>query len=91
MPSDLAPATTPRAILLVDDDEGVREALSGQLEMEGYAVTVAEDGRAAHRRVQAEPRGAGTDDGLRRDGMVVLVGRALQPVGREVYPQQVTA
>ena len=34
-------------ILVVDDDESVRDALGGQLECEGYAVTLCADGAAA--------------------------------------------
>jgi response regulator RpfG family c-di-GMP phosphodiesterase len=37
----------PRPLLLVDDDPGVRDALGGQLELEGYAVTTAADGAQA--------------------------------------------
>jgi response regulator RpfG family c-di-GMP phosphodiesterase len=47
MPLEPASSSAPRTILLVDDDAGVREALGGQLEMEGYAVFTAEDGPRA--------------------------------------------
>jgi response regulator RpfG family c-di-GMP phosphodiesterase len=48
MPLDLHPSSSDSgAILLVDDDPGVRDALGGQLEVEGYAVTTAADGPQA--------------------------------------------
>jgi CheY-like chemotaxis protein len=34
-------------ILLVDDDEGIRDALTSLLDMEGYSVMTAEDGEQA--------------------------------------------
>src|SRR5262249_8898187 len=45
--SSTTPVVEPRAVLLVDDDPGVRDALGGQLELEGYAVTTAADGPQA--------------------------------------------
>ncbi len=47
MPTPIPAHAEARQILLVDDDEGVRVALGGQLEMEGYDVTTAEDGSEA--------------------------------------------
>jgi response regulator RpfG family c-di-GMP phosphodiesterase len=48
MPLDPAPAPPgSRAVLLVDDDPGVRDALGGQLEVEGYTVMTAADGPQA--------------------------------------------
>jgi CheY-like chemotaxis protein len=42
------------AILVVDDDEGVREAMRALLESEGYAVATASDGAEAIERLRAE-------------------------------------
>jgi DNA-binding NtrC family response regulator len=42
-------------ILVVDDEEIVRESLSGWLLEDGYTVATAPDGRAALERLQAEP------------------------------------
>ena len=39
--------TGPRRVLVVEDDEGIRETLKDLLELEGYDVAVAEHGRAA--------------------------------------------
>lgn len=39
----------PRSILLVDDDEGIREALSETLSDEGFSVATAANGREAMR------------------------------------------
>ena len=36
--------TMPKRVLLVDDDKGIQETLEAMLEMEGYEVTIAEDG-----------------------------------------------
>jgi DNA-binding response OmpR family regulator len=43
-----------RKILIVDDDAAVRGLVRDVLEIEGYEVTVAEDGFAALRRIDAE-------------------------------------
>jgi two-component system, NtrC family, response regulator AtoC len=42
-------------ILVVDDEEIVRESLAGWLEKDGYLVATAPDGAAALERVRAEP------------------------------------
>jgi two-component system, NtrC family, response regulator AtoC len=42
-------------VLVVDDEEIVRESLSGWLEKDGYSVETAPDGRSALDRIQAEP------------------------------------
>jgi two-component system, NtrC family, response regulator AtoC len=42
-------------ILVVDDEEIVRESLSGWLEKDGYSVETAPDGRSALARIEAEP------------------------------------
>jgi two-component system, NtrC family, response regulator AtoC len=42
-------------VLVVDDEEIVRESLSGWLEKDGYRVETAPDGRKALERIQAEP------------------------------------
>ena len=43
-------------VLVVDDDPGVREALAGALEDEGYGVTCAEDARVALRLLERGAR-----------------------------------
>lgn len=45
----------PKRILLVDDQEIVREALGGFLESEGYEVVEAGDGNAAIEKLKEEP------------------------------------
>ncbi|MCP3099655.1 response regulator [Myxococcus sp. K15C18031901] len=47
-----------RPLLVVEDDEDIREALQGYLELQGYAVQVARDGREALERLEALPRPA---------------------------------
>ena len=48
--------TTPRTrILVVDDEEIVRESLAGWLEKDGHAVTTAADGPSALAHLKAEP------------------------------------
>lgn len=42
-------------ILVVDDEEGLRQSLAANLELEGYEVVEAPDGRAALSQVRAEP------------------------------------
>jgi two-component system, NtrC family, response regulator AtoC len=42
-------------VLVVDDEEIVRESLLGWLEKDGYTVDTAPDGRTALARIQAEP------------------------------------
>jgi two-component system response regulator MprA len=42
-------------ILVVDDERAVRESLRRALELEGYAVELAEDGEQALRRLEREP------------------------------------
>ena len=42
-------------ILVVDDDPAIRQLLTDVLEMDGYEVSVAVDGLAAVREVQAAP------------------------------------
>ena len=42
-------------ILVVDDEEIVRESMAGWLEKDGYAVTTAPDGPTAVERLRAEP------------------------------------
>jgi len=39
-------------ILVVEDDEGIRTGLVTKLELEGHTVEVAEDGRAAQKRIE---------------------------------------
>ncbi len=42
-------------ILIVDDEEGIRESLSGILEDEGYSIVTAESGEQALKIVQEQP------------------------------------
>jgi CheY-like chemotaxis protein len=37
-------ATTPKTVLVIDDDDGLQESLEALLEMEGYQVLLARDG-----------------------------------------------
>jgi CheY-like chemotaxis protein len=49
------PKTTPeKHVLIVEDDEAVREALATFLEVEGYPVLVAGDGEEALRQLRAQ-------------------------------------
>jgi two-component system response regulator AtoC len=72
---------TPR-ILIVDDEEIVRESLSGWLEKDGYAVATAPDGRRALERVKESPWSILLVD-LKMPGMdglqVLEEARKLQP------------
>src|SRR5436309_7730041 len=43
-------------VLIIEDDPELREALSGLLSSEGYAVTTATDGQAGLDRLRAPPR-----------------------------------
>jgi FixJ family two-component response regulator len=61
-------AATPLRILLVDDDEAVREALGVSLETLGYAVDYAEDGRSALAQVDRQRPAAIVTD-LQMPGM----------------------
>ncbi len=47
--------TSPARVLVVDDNEALRDNLAEALEMEGYAVAVAPDGEAALARLSQEP------------------------------------
>ncbi len=58
-PAQPAPYSGKRTILVVDDEEVVRELLSGLLSQEGYEVLRAEDGKAAV--ALFESRGASID------------------------------
>jgi len=49
------PETNVPKILVVDDNEQVRELLQDFLEARGYAVSLAEDGQQALAAVEAEP------------------------------------
>jgi len=64
MPSAPAPATEPEIrptasakplVLVVDDDESMRELLQRQMELDGYRVTAAKDGFRAIREIEASP------------------------------------
>ncbi|MBN1210596.1 MAG: response regulator [Myxococcaceae bacterium] len=45
-------------ILIVEDDADIREALQGFLELKGYEVSMASDGREALERLEHPPRPA---------------------------------
>ena len=47
----MAEDSTSTRILVVDDEEIVRESLGGWLEKDGYSVEVAEDGPAAVKKL----------------------------------------
>jgi CheY-like chemotaxis protein len=57
-PAQTAPSESGdrRPILVVDDDEDVRETLRDALEMHGYTVATAENGRAALDALAVMPR-----------------------------------
>jgi len=48
-------SNSPARVLVVDDNEGMRENLAEALAIEGYAVAVAADGEAALARLAEEP------------------------------------
>ncbi len=48
-------ASPPTRVLVVDDNEGLRENLAEALELEGYEVMVAEDGAGALARLAQGP------------------------------------
>jgi CheY-like chemotaxis protein len=48
-------APSPSRILVVDDNDALRENLAEALEIEGYPVVVAADGKAAIERLAEEP------------------------------------
>ncbi|MCE9670980.1 response regulator [Myxococcus stipitatus] len=50
----MAPSTD-RPLLVVEDDADIREALQGYLELQGYRVRVAKDGREALASMEAQP------------------------------------
>jgi len=45
----------PSSVLIVDDNESIRELLAGQIKRQGHAVTIAENGRQALERVHSQP------------------------------------
>ncbi len=47
--------TSPAHVLVVDDNEALRDNLAEALELEGYAVAVAPDGKVALDRLATEP------------------------------------
>jgi DNA-binding NtrC family response regulator len=70
-------------VLVVDDEEIVRESLSGWLRKDGYAVTAAPDGRNALDALRAEPFGVVLLD-LKMPGMD---GLAVLEEARRVRPE----
>jgi len=48
-------SNSPARVLVVDDNEGMRENLAEALALEGYTVAVAADGQAALARLAEEP------------------------------------
>lgn len=47
--------SSPARVLVVDDNEALRENLAEALQLEGYAVAVAADGKAALERLADDP------------------------------------
>jgi two-component system response regulator HydG len=70
-------------VLVVDDEEGAREGLRKLLKLEGYDVTLAEDGVAAMERVNEHPPDVVVTDLKmpRMDGMQLLARI------KELYPE----
>jgi len=70
------------SILVVDDEEIVRESLSGWLEKDGYTVDIASDGASALQKLGAGPRSIMVCD-LKMPGMdglqVLEAAKKLQP------------
>jgi two-component system chemotaxis response regulator CheY len=50
------PAAVPKTVLVVDDDDAVRDAIADLLELDGYAILTAGDGDAALRLLAGAPR-----------------------------------
>lgn len=74
--------TTPRHILLVDDEPHVLRVLRLSLERDGYTVTTASDGHAALACMAQQLPDVLISD-IQMDGMD---GRTLCPLARATYP-----
>jgi CheY-like chemotaxis protein len=61
--------TSPARILVVDDNDALRENLAEALELEGYAVAVAADGRGALAQLEEDPQFAAVLLDLMMPGM----------------------
>jgi two-component system response regulator MprA len=78
-------------ILVVDDEPGVRESVSGALRLAGLDVTVAEDGFAALDLVRADPPDAIVLDVMMPDLDGLETCRALRAEGHRMPVLMVTA
>ena len=81
-----------RRILVVDDEPGIRQSLSGVLEDEGYAVESVEDGEACLAAVPGAGRASeraepvterGKEHGRLRESEVRIGSRPLLRAGRD--------
>ena len=78
----------PRRVLVVDDDDAIRESLARALELEGYHVAVVLDGVAALARTRrdVDPRGRPDDARHRRpEGLSSLAGREGPDTGADAH------
>jgi CheY-like chemotaxis protein len=78
-----------RNILIVDDDQGVRDLLAAQLEERGYIVTIAEDGAIALSLLQQNHsfyHGLLTDFQMPRINGVELIRKSIES---KVLPDRV--
>src|SRR5437763_17070303 len=57
VPQKISPIESPQAgaVLIVDDEAGIRESLQTLLELEGYRVEIAGDGEEGLARLASEP------------------------------------
>ena len=79
-------------ILVVDDERAVRDSLRRALELEGYAVELAEDGEQALRRLEVDPQpDAVILDVLMPGADGLEVCRRLRSIGNEVPVLMLTA
>jgi two-component system response regulator MprA len=79
-------------ILVVDDERAVRDSLRRALELEGYAVELAEDGEQALRRLEVDPQpDAVILDVLMPGADGLEVCRRLRNAGNEVPVLMLTA
>jgi two-component system response regulator MprA len=78
------PSEAPQRILVVDDDQAVRESLRRSLEFNGYAVTLAGDGAEALASIAGHPPEALVIDVMmpRLDGIETT--RALRAAGNDL-------
>ncbi len=57
VPQKVSPIESPQAgaVLIIDDEAGIRESLQTLLELEGYRVEIAGDGEEGLARIATEP------------------------------------